>query len=189
MWNPVRDPDPFLRLDSARYDDVVADATLHVLLGTGIDGLSMGALARWMKVTPSALAQRGSRARTLAWVTSAVGRRWIEWSEHSLVAQGFPRLPVTAAERHGVRAWFALSEVARSQGAAGDDRPAAIIDEVWARERALLKRWWGQDPARESRSFVEFWVVLQGLRLALATPHLGVQEDVAQAVLAASLND
>jgi hypothetical protein len=170
MWHPSNDP--FLRPDSARYDDILADGVVHLLRTSGVDGLSVRALARWMKVTPSAVTQRAGRADSIVLIARALGQRWLQWSARQLVL-GAPGPPSSEAEAHGVRVWHLVAELARTEAAAGRRAAAEVIDDVWARERAVLFAWWQRDagsgtqPAgRRDTDFETFWFQVQAERLA-----------------------
>ncbi len=173
MWRPFNDP--FLRPDSARYDDILADGVVHLLRAAGVDALSVRALAQWMKVTPSAVTQRAGRAESIVLITRALGRRWLEWSAGQMIV-GAPGPPGGEAEAHGVRAWHLVAELARTEAAAGRGAALETIDAVWAREREVLLDWWQKygrsvevdGSALGAADFETFWFRLQADRLARA---------------------
>jgi hypothetical protein len=160
--------DPFLRPDSVRYEDIVADGFVELLRTRGVDGLTMRGLASWMRVTPSAVTHRGRWPATVELFVAALVRRWVQWSIAGLrQVPAVPSVPVTAAERHGVRCWHVAHELARTEAAVG--RPAAL--EAWQEamsvEEEHLLAWWLSAP-RAGASFDRFRLVLMGTRLALA---------------------
>lgn len=165
----MRPPDdPFLRPDSVRYDDIVADGFVDLLRTRGVDGLTMKGLASWMRVTPSAVTHRGRWPATVVYFVDALMRRWVQWSIDGLRHDpALPSVPLTAAERHGVRCWHVAHELARTEAAAG--RPAAL--EAWQEamhiEEEHLLEWW-LSSARRAGAFDRFRLVLSGARLALA---------------------
>ena len=171
MWRPFNDP--FLRPDSARYDDILADGVVHLLRTSGVDSVSMRALAQWMKVTPSAVTQRAGRAESIVLIARALGRRWLQWSAHQLI-EGRPGPPASEVEAHGVRVWHLISELARTEAAAGRRTASEVINGVWSREREALFVWWRQDlrlsetegAGPDEDDFERFWFHLQAERLA-----------------------
>lgn len=184
MWRPFNDP--FLRPDSARYDDILADGVVHLLRTSGVDAVSMRALAQWMKVTPSAVTQRAGRAESIVLIARALGRRWLQWSAHQLI-EGRPGPPASDAEAHGVRVWHLISELARTEAAAGRGTAAEVINGVWGREREALFAWWRHDvrssetehAGLEEDDFERFWFQVQAERLALGCgiERLGVRSE------------
>lgn len=165
MWNLERDP--FLRYSSALHRDVVTDGFIRLLADAGIDAFSMAALARWMKVSPAAVTQRAAKAETLRLIAVSMTERWLRWAGPTWVPEGeelVPTpLPVTEAEALGVRAWVLAAEFARTRAAVGDEKPAEELQRGWAEDRVRWEEWWGRRPG-----FEEFWVALQGVRMALA---------------------
>ncbi|HSX66062.1 hypothetical protein [Nocardioides sp.] len=174
MWNLERDP--FLRYSSALHKDIVTDGFIRILSDTGLDAFSMAALARWMKVSAAAVAQRASKAETLRLIAVAMAERWRRWATPVWVPEGqgmLPTpLPATEAEALGVRAWLLAGELARTRAAAGDERPAEALALGWAADRANWEAWWTRLPTARAAAtdgdFEEFWVVLQGVRIYLA---------------------
>ncbi|GGO84875.1 hypothetical protein GCM10011584_03490 [Nocardioides phosphati] len=160
--------DPFLRPDSVRYEDIVADGFVELLRTRGVDGLTMKGLASWMRVTPSAVTHRGRWPATVELFVAALLRRWVQWSIAGLRrVPAVPSVPLTAVERHGVRCWHVAHELARTEAAAG--RPAALVawQEAMEVEEEHLLEWWLSTP-RAGGSFDRFRLVLGGTRLALA---------------------
>jgi len=171
---------PFYREDSVDYSEMFTDALVDVLGAGGLDQFSVGAVARWMQLTPQAILQRcGGRARLLEWVTDSFARRWLGWSsrvgpeEFGLNPLG--ALPATDHERLGVRVWQALAELARGELVAGRPGPSLIVSECRAQERQLLS-WalrdhWGRSPAEWDCDGWETdaaFALLEGVRFALA---------------------
>jgi hypothetical protein len=165
----ARQPDdPFLRMDSVRYEDIVADGFVELLRHGGVDGLTMKALAAWMKVTPSAVTHRARWPATIEHFLSAMARRWIQWSAAGLRSvRPLPSVPMTMAERHGVRCWYLAGELARTEAAAG--RPGALETWEWAMaaDEELLHEWWVHSVG-SAAGFDRFRLHLTGARLALA---------------------
>lgn len=161
-------PDPFLRPDSVRYDDMVADGFVELLRTRGVDGLTMKALAAWMRVTPSAVTHRAKWPATVELFVAGLMRRWVQWSLAGLRRRSaLPSVPATAGERHGVRCWYLAHELARTEVAAG--RPGALESwhEAMRIEEDELQEWW-LSADRSGASFDRFRLVLTGVRLALA---------------------
>jgi AcrR family transcriptional regulator len=131
---------PFVAPTSMNNADLLTDAAYQVLATVGVDRLSMGAVARNLRMTSSAVSQRaGSRAQFVEIVVVRFGGRWRRWVEAPVTFDELPaRLPVDELERHGVVVWRALRELARGEALAG--RPAAIeaIRSVDAAERVRL---------------------------------------------------
>lgn len=168
MWNLERDP--FLRYSSVLHRDIVTDGFVRLLADSGLDAFSMAALARWMKVSAAAVAQRASKAETLHLIAASMAERWVGWAGPVWVPEGrdlLPTpLPITAAEALGVRAWVLVGELARTRAAAGDAQPAEALTRGWAEDHARWAEWWERRGG--DGDFGEFWVVLQGVRMAIA---------------------
>jgi len=138
----------------------------------------MRALARWMKVTPSAMSHRAGWPDTVCLIADGLGSRWLRWSLRPLRLGDGPALPVTMAERHGVRAWTVVGELARSEAALGRPDALEIVRMHAELEEDALVQWWAGDASNgaeagwvgaESWTFDEFRLLLAGLRLALAS--------------------
>ncbi len=124
----------FLRLDSANREDMLTDAAVNVLAGEGAVGLTLRAVADWLKVTPARVSQMVSRRQLPYVVTARFAQRWSSWVEYQRWRHGVHALlPAEADEIAGVRVWLALTELARS-------RPdlAEVLDLSRDRERAAL---------------------------------------------------
>lgn len=166
---------PFLRLDAANYSDMFTDALVEVLAHRGLDQFSVGAIARWLKVTPQAvLQQAGGRDRLVVLVTDCFAERWLQWSTRrrwgSSPSEPLGALPETAHERLGVRVWQVLAELARSESLAGRTLPSELISATRTRERQLLT--WslrdrvGREP--EAWEVDAAFALVEGLRSGLA---------------------
>lgn len=129
---------PFLEMDSAGYDDMVTDAVVTLLRERGVDSLSLGTIARWIGVTPSAMIHKaGSKAKVLEIACSTFARRWVSWWSWPSLDDPCPvRFPESEVELHGARVWHALSELAAGWARAGDDPGGQSA--VRGRRRALL---------------------------------------------------
>lgn len=180
MWKR----DPFLEPDNPRWPAIVADAYVEFLGVRGLHEFSMAAVARWMRASTAAVAQRASRQESLRMVVVRIGARYHWWSvrpTHWLIE---PRLPSTEAERRGVRAWALLGELAR-----GDPESEAQLAERRAAERADVEEWWRAqrrqgDPGDPGGPDVEeYFAVLTGLRLVLAFGLTTLSAAEARAVL------
>lgn len=161
--------DPFLRPSSGRYDDILADAVVELLRERGGDAVSMRALAGILQVTPSGMSHRARWPETVCLIAEGIGRRWLQWSIRGISAGPvlrLPPLPVTMAERHGVRAWWVVTEMARTEAAAGRPEAQLIVDWLLDAEEVAMVQWWA-DCGRRGVDLDEFRV-LSGLRLALA---------------------
>jgi hypothetical protein len=161
---------PFLRMDSPDAVDILTDAFVEVLRERGVDQLSVGALARWMKVTPAAILKSRKRSTVLEQVVAEFGRRWLAWScpEHG---DDIPvRLPRTDEERHGVLVWFMVTELCRGEEVAGRPRPRQLLDDARSRDdahlRVELQHRLGRAPSQDERDLVR--VATDGLRWRLA---------------------
>lgn len=180
VWNS----DPFLRPSSGRHDDILADAVVDLLRERGGDAVTMRALAEVLQVTPSAMSHRARWPETVCLIAEGMGRRWLQWSIRGISA-GTPRLPLrlpplpaTMAERHGVRVWSVVTEMARTEAAAGRPEAQEIVAWLLGEEEIALVQWWA-DCGRAGADFDEFRLVLSGLRLALARdPSLPVSRAV-----------
>jgi len=124
----------FFRLNSCSTDDMLTDAAVHVLAHKGAVGLSLKAVADWLRVTPSRVSQLTNRDQLMIVVTARFANRWLDWIEPRRWREGaLALLPARAEEVAGVRVWLGLCELAR-------ERPdlAEFIERVRRRERALL---------------------------------------------------
>jgi hypothetical protein len=186
--------DPFLRMDSLRYDDMLADAAISVMRTVGVDALTTAALARWLRVSPSAVTHRAPRHETVRLIVQGLGRRWLQWSLKGVRLTGIPPLPVTQEERHGLRVWLTLEELSTTQSAAGHPEAQDLHAYFRSEERRLLEEWWGGGSGAEGggagagiRAFEVFYTLLVGLRGAMAREVPVVETEVARAMLAAAL--
>lgn len=177
--------DPFKRLDSPALSDMLTDGAVDVLAERGLDRFSIGAVARRMDMSPQAVSNRfpsseGGRPRVLQLITVTFGKRWLAWVTPGLAAEPpMIRLPENDAERHGVRVWLALAELARGERARGNTGLESAVGWVRSRERedlaVSLEQWTGSRiPPDEVMSIV---VLVEGLRAELASgdPHLNVE--------------
>ncbi len=202
--------DPFLEPANPRWPAIVTDAFIELLSVRGLHEFSMAAVARWMRASTAAVAQRAPRQESLRMIVVRVAARYHWWSvrpAHWIVE---PRLPSSEAERRGVRAWALVGELAR-----GDSEAEAQLAARRAAERADVEEWWrahrtrggegaaGEDelggevsagdesggvkrPACErdgGGTFEEYFAVLTGLRLVLAFGLTSLSAREAQAVL------
>lgn len=166
--------DPFLRPDAPGYDEIFADGLVATLAAQGLTSWSVAAVARWMKVSPPAVLQKFSRARLLELAISAYGRRWLAWSTAVTgdPGSGGPlpaRLPRSAAERHGVRVWALLGELARGELLAGREgasaRYAAALETEHLQVLRSLPGTLGREPTPEEA--LATTALVSGLRQAL----------------------
>ncbi|MFC6344097.1 hypothetical protein ACFP8W_19105, partial [Nocardioides hankookensis] len=163
------DDEPFLRPYAGEVSDRLTNETVLLLRGVGVDGWSVGALARAMNVTPQALLNEYPRARVIELVCIVFGRRWRSWSgpdrQHDLPA----RLPRSATERHAVQVLRALDELPRGEAARGRPAPSAIlaglVDDERDRLGAELDRICGRRVTDLETCHVH--ALVTGLRLAL----------------------
>jgi AcrR family transcriptional regulator len=184
------DPDPpFLRPDHCAYPEILTDAAVHVLVARGVDGFSVGALARRMNTTPQAVLNRYTRTRVLELVVIRFGQRWLDWSlggEPLSLPLSLPRslplslplaLPATEAERHGVLVWGVLHELARGEKLRGNPAPTEHLKQF---RRAELDGLTDRLPAGAEVGGA--LATATGLRLALAEsePYLTYEQACAQ---------
>ncbi|GAB2968911.1 hypothetical protein [Nocardioides montaniterrae] len=123
---------PFLRLTSLHHDDVATDGVVELLRKGGIEQITMSAVARWKKVTPSAMHhQYGGRARFVEAVVDTFAGRWVRWAILPAWGSAVPmRMPEEPAECEGVRAWSMIRALAEGERRAV--RPAAAESVAWA---------------------------------------------------------
>jgi len=158
-----------------------------VLRTTGVDALSTGAIARWLKVSPSAVTHRAPRHETVALIVQGVGRRWLQWSVRGLRATTVPPLPTSPEERHGVRVWLAVEELARTQKAAGHPEACERYEYFIGEERRLVEEWWGSGAGAGAHAFEAFYTLLAALRSGLAREAGAIDDEVARALLASAI--
>jgi hypothetical protein len=97
-------PRAFLRLDSANVEDMLTDAALHVLAAHGATGLSIKAVAEWLRVSPPRVSQMVTRDRLTLVVAARFAQRWIDWIGYRRSFEGVVALlPVENDEIAGVR--------------------------------------------------------------------------------------
>lgn len=177
---------PFLRSTSPRPADIYTDATVDLLRRQGVDVWSVRAVATWMQLTPSAILMRHSRVEVVTLVVATFGNRWLDWCRAPLHGDLPARLPETDDERHGVRVWRALQELARGARAAGHPTAEEQVRAVRADERAqadhdLARRL--ERPARPEE--LETTMALTaGLRSELTAPGTQLTAEAANDLLA-----
>ncbi|MDO7867421.1 hypothetical protein [Nocardioides jiangxiensis] len=162
-----READPFLRINSPRYVDIVTDGVVEMPRECGVDAVTMRALAAWMKVTPSALSHRAGWPDTLLLIVEGLGRRWIAWSTHALAHGGQPALPRTVLERHGVRVWAVVRELAATAAVQGHRDALERWHWFGDHEAELVLEWW-RAAGRPEAELAAFRALIDGTRLALA---------------------
>ena len=157
---------PFLDPDNPQLAAMLADAAVILLADRGIDGLSSRAMAHWLGVTGPALTQQAGRADQVRSLLAAFGGRWLDWSRPRFSEELPARLPDTADERHGVRVWNALGELARSEFVRGNGVPATLIAEIHREEgdqiRGALQRL--VDPGVDELEAAYTTALVRGLR-------------------------
>ena len=167
--------------------EMLADATVDILAGTSIAGLTSRAIAAWLRVTPSALTQRADRAEVIRLVLIFFADRWEKWVHippwHDLPA----RLPMTEEEVHGVRVWHALGELARGEALAGNLVPTDVIGRAREEERASVSANLARllDRRPTDAEVVGTVALVAGLRLELATAPTAISATEAADVLTA----
>jgi len=194
-WQPAA-MSPFVRPDSPRLNDMLADGAVALFRERGVDALNVAALARWMGVSRQALSERlwdpeGSRRRIMQLTVRAFADRWIAWVRLALREDPpVPALPRSAEEVHGVRVWAGLLELARGERASGNPDPAAAVTATLVREREIVgdrvAYWIGAEPAADD--LTELVALTDGLRSALIEPMPKVTYDQARSLLLRRLN-
>jgi hypothetical protein len=153
----------FLRLDSLSVEDMVTDAAVHVLAEQGAAGLSVKAVAAWLKVSRQRGSQMVTRERLSAVVAAHFANRWLEWIEFRRWSEGASSLlPSEVEEIAGVRVWLALCEVAR-------ERPdlTEFFERARRRERAVLV---DLDLGLDDHGLDLILSTVEGLRVRLCEP-------------------
>lgn len=176
---------PFLRRDSLHPYDRLTDTAVLVLAERGLDTFSVGALARKMRITPAAILKVRSRSEVVEIVVARFAGRWQFW------ARPYDRdpipapLPRTEDERHGVRVWAALSELARGEELAGHRVPAEYIRDARRAELELLAADLGRRIGRPptAAEVATTAALADGLRTSLARGDQGLDVDQATEVL------
>lgn len=180
---------PLLRPYSLNPLDRIADGVVTVLLQSGVQGLSVGAIGRAQRTSAQAFHQYVSRFRheTETSATAALHRiaaqvitgRWLEWDAGEL------RLPETEEERDGVAVWVAFQELVRGRQLAGDPLPAEILTDARTHEveqcRLRLAPAPGRPPGRSD--VVALVALADGLRAELLRPQPALSLEDAKAVL------
>lgn len=179
-------PNPFLRPDSPDYGEIFADGIVHLLARQGLDRWSVGGIARWMKVTPPAVLGRYSRAQVVELMVSRFARRWVHWAafpDHELELPA--ALPGTDDERNGVRVWWLLGELTRSERLRGRDAAEQRYVAAQRDEAALLARTLTRLLGRAAtpREVLEAAALVTGLRALLVQPAPAVTVADAQELL------
>lgn len=130
----------FVELASVEHAAMYTDAIVQLLLEGGPDRVAMGPVARWMSQVPSAVQQKaGGRESFLRLVVGRFSRRWLAWTAVSDWGSALPvRLPREDDEIHGCRVWSVLAEIAAGEAHAGRPSLARVVEDVGARERAML---------------------------------------------------
>jgi len=166
------DDEPFLRPNEPSYPAAMTDAAVRLLADRGVDGLSVGALARALGVTPQAVLKDWPRARVVELLCVHFADRWLTWTGPDRMAELPCRLPRNEAERHGVRVHRALLELARGELARGRPGPAAVWADTAAQERVRLAATLSRTAGRAvgDDDVARIHALTAGLRLALADP-------------------
>ncbi|HJQ05701.1 MAG TPA: hypothetical protein VJ872_09670 [Nocardioides sp.] len=166
---------PFLAPDSGNIDDFATDAIVLLLQSGGLEQISMSAVARFESVTPSALHHRhGGRGPFLEAVVGRFSARWISWVTGAGFGGELPvRLPETANEVEGVRAWSMIRALAEGELRAGRDGCADFVREARVHERDHVRRWLrslreGQTPSDDQMQVV--MLLADGIRESVADP-------------------
>jgi hypothetical protein len=173
-------PHAFLRLDSASTEDMLTDAAVHVLAAKGATGLTIRAVAEWLRVTPPRVSQMASRAHLIEVVTARFGIRWIDWIEYRRWREGvMALLPAEPDEVAGVRVWLALAELARFS-----PRPAELLAYTRRREQVIVADLLEVEPDAADVTLV--LATAQGLRAGLCEsggPTLSAARSVLEGLL------
>ena len=175
-------PHAFLRLDSASTEDMLTDAAVHVLAAKGATGLTIRAVAEWLRVTPPRVSQLATRDHLIEVVTARFGIRWMNWIEHRRWREGaLALLPAEPDEVAGVRVWLALAELARF-----NPRPAELLAYTRGREQVLVADLLEVEP--DSADVTLVLATAQGLRAGLCESG-GITLTAARSALEGLLGD
>lgn len=171
-WTHDND-EPFLRPWDFSDAGMLTNGAVHFLREHPASELSVGALARTMRITPQALLKRHPRSEVVFLLCREFGFRWLEWTGPDRQL-GLPtRLPRTDAERLGVRIHAALVELAAGEALHDRTEPTQVLAELRVRERAQLHA--ALDPCGDAHAsgcivdvaLAEIHALIAGLRLAL----------------------
>lgn len=125
-----------LRPGSCNYDDILTDAAVHILREHGLRGLSIRAVADWMRITPAAVSHHVNRDQLMVLVSGRFGARWLGWILQRTFTDGvLALLPPDEDEIYGVRVWLALAELGRNHLEVGEQ-----LRDVRREERDILHR-------------------------------------------------
>jgi len=132
--------DPFFDGLSSHPVEMAADAVVDLLETGGPEQVAMAPVARWLKVTPSALHHwHGSRADFVTAVVGRIAWRWAAWATRPQWGQVIPiRLPESRAEIRGLRAWEVIRTLAAGEERAGRPAPAQVVAAARADHRSYV---------------------------------------------------
>jgi hypothetical protein len=169
-------PRCFLRLDSASPDDMLTDAAVHVLSDKGAVGLTIKAVADWLRVTPGRVSQLTKRDHMVFVVAARFANRWLDWIEQRCWSEGAAAfLPTRAEEVAGVRVWLALCELARERPELNE-----VFERARRRERDAL---FHAELGLEDPDLDLVLATIEGLRVSLCEPAASVSVGDARATL------
>lgn len=181
----------FLSPHSRSNEDILTDAAFRVVADRGLAALTMGEVARLLRVSPAVVTRRaGSRDRFVQAVVQRFAARWRSWVEASPWRADPPfRLAVDDVERHAALMWSAVRELARGEALAGRRAPLDVVGRVQAAERECLA---GDLRRRLGRAVSEveldgFVALVDAVRLRMADPVDPWSRDRARDVLRAQL--
>lgn len=170
--------DPFTNPNSADLGEILTDSAVRLLRRGGVLELSVSAMARDLRMSKQALNERfastyGPRRRILQIIFLTFGQRWTAWVGYPLgTSPPQLRLPESDDEVTGVRAWFALNELARSEAHVGNRHPTDALASFRADEAdltsAALRRWAGAAPS--ATQLFTLTCLADGMRHELAAP-------------------
>ena len=168
---------PSLRNNRERVDALV-DAAVHLVETHGVEALTLRRLASTLRLSPSTLVfHLDNKQRVLDLITKFVGADVVQSVERESIGCGLDAAVPDDEQVRTVRAWLALSELARGDA----DRDAAVT-RVQAELRHVLG-WLAQLPPDDDLGRDVLLAVTSGLWVARCSRTDPMSVDAARAVL------
>ncbi|HJQ04569.1 MAG TPA: hypothetical protein VJ872_03955 [Nocardioides sp.] len=130
---------PFYVRDSFNTAEDALNAVVLLHESGGVDQITMGAVARLLKMSRSSVHQ--AHGNITGFYVSLISRFSFRWHDWFSTGYGDPtpvRLPDAPSDQVGVRVWSSLRTLAAAQAQAGNTEPWQAVERVLGWERRFL---------------------------------------------------